>query len=319
MIRHGTLMNRLKLVVSLITHDNDYQLEQAAAAEEAASRLGANLSVIYAESDGILQSQQLLKLIQSNSDALPDGMLVEPAGGTGLPQVARAAAAAGIGWVLLNREGEYLDNLRRSYRIPIFGVSTDHEEVGRIQGCQVAALLPKGGSVLYLQGPSESSVTKQRTSGLCETKPSEVQVKMLKGQWTEASAYKAVTGWLRLSTSQHSFTDAIVAQNDAMAVGAKKAFQDLADHELRERWTSLPYLGCDGVPKTGQAWVRSGMLTATVITQSVTGPAVEMLVRALQTGTLPPERTLKHPHSFPAVEQLSVQAPKTRFTSAGKH
>ena len=79
----------------------------------------------------------------------PDGIMVEPAGGTGLPRVARAAAAAGIAWVLLNREGDYLDTLRRSYRIPAFGVSTDHEEVGRIQGRQVAALLPKAGTILY--------------------------------------------------------------------------------------------------------------------------------------------------------------------------
>jgi ribose transport system substrate-binding protein len=312
-------MKRLNLVVSLITRDNDYQMEQAAAAEEVASRLGVDVRIIYAEGDGILQSQQILKLIQSSSDALPDGVIVEPAGGTALPQVARAAAAAGIGWALLNREVDYLDDLRRAYRIPVFGVSSDHEEIGRIQGRQIAALLPKGGSILYIQGPSESSVTKQRTSGMCETKPVDVQVKMMKGQWTEASAYKAVTAWLRLSTSQHSFVDAIIAQNDAMAVGAKAAFQELADRDLRDRWTRLPYTGCDGVPKTGQAWVRSGMLTATVVTLATSAPALDMMVRALQTGTIPAGHTMTPPHSFPPVEQLvSTHSGKARSAHTGK-
>jgi ribose transport system substrate-binding protein len=41
-----------------------------------------------------------------------------------------------------------------------------------------------------------------------------------------------------------------------MAMGAKKAFQELVDPDTRERWLDVPYIGCDGVPKTGQAWVR---------------------------------------------------------------
>ena len=41
-------------------------MEQAAAAQEAANRLGVELEIIYAENDAILQSQQLLKIIQSN-------------------------------------------------------------------------------------------------------------------------------------------------------------------------------------------------------------------------------------------------------------
>ena len=94
-------MKKLKFVVSLTTNDNDYQIEQAAAASEAASRLGVDIDLLYAENDAILQSQQLLKIIQSNRDSHPDGIIFEPVGGTAMPQVARAAAAAGIAWVIL--------------------------------------------------------------------------------------------------------------------------------------------------------------------------------------------------------------------------
>ena len=263
-------MKKLNFVVSLITNDNDFQMEQAAAAEEAARRLGVNVQILYADSDSIMQSQQLLKIIQSRSDSHPDGILLEPVGSTALPQVARAAVSAGIGWVVINRESEYLPDLRKSFRVPAFCVSTDHEETGRVQGRQLAAMLPKGGSVLYIQGPSENAAAKGRLAGMYEAKPADVQVKILRGNWTEAGAYKAVTSWLRLSTSHQNQIDVIASQNDAMAVGAKKAFQELPNNEERDRWVNLPYMGCDGVPKTGQAWVRSGLLAATIVIPPLT-------------------------------------------------
>src|SRR6184192_2831739 len=138
-------MKKLNFLLSLTTTDNDYQIEQAAAAEEAARRLGADVQIVHADNDSITQSQQLLKVIQSRSDAHPDGIIFEPVGGTAMPQVARAAAAAGIAWVVLNREVEYISELRSTYKIPIFSISSDHEQIGRIQGSQISAMLPKSG------------------------------------------------------------------------------------------------------------------------------------------------------------------------------
>jgi len=310
-------MKKLNFVVSLTTNDNDYQMEQAASAAEAARRLGIGLELMYAESDSILQSQQLLKIIQSGPESHPAGILFEPIGGTALPQVARAAASAGIAWVVLNREVDYIAELRRSYKVPIFSVTSNHEEIGRIEGKQLTALLPGGGTVLYIQGPAESLAAKQRTAGMCETKPDNIQLKMMKGNWTEGSAHKALSAWLKLSTSLQTKIDVIAAQNDAMAVGAKKAFQELSEEAGRDRWLSLPYLGCDGVPKTGQSWVKSGLLAATVVNPANTGQAIEMLAHALQTGTTPSERTFTTPRSFPAIDQLgSFHAEKMRTLSA---
>jgi ribose transport system substrate-binding protein len=309
-------MKKLKFLVSLTTNDNDYQIEQAADAEEAARRLGVDIQLIYADNDSITQSQQILNVIQSRSEALPDGIIFEPVGGTALPQVARAAAAAGIGWVVLNRSVEYIAEIRKTHRIPIFAVSSDHEEIGRIQGRQFAALLPKGGSVLYVQGPAESLAAKQRTSGMYETKPAEVQVKVMRAQWTEASSHRAVSSWLRLSTSHQTRIDLIAAQDDGMALGARKAFQELSDPDARQRWLSLPFIGCDGLPKTGQTWVKRGLLTATIFAPPNTGQALDMLVKSLQTGTIPQEMTLTVPTSVPPLEALAAaHAEKARAFS----
>ena len=70
-------MKKLNFVLSLTTDDNDYQIEQAAAAEESARRLGVGLQIVYAENDAIIQSQQLLKFIQTNTGSRPDGIIFE--------------------------------------------------------------------------------------------------------------------------------------------------------------------------------------------------------------------------------------------------
>jgi ribose transport system substrate-binding protein len=312
-------MKKLKFILSLTNNDNDYQIEQAAAAEQAAKRLDAEVQVIHAENDSVTQSQQLLKIIQSRSDSLPDGIIFEPVGGTAMPQVARAAAIAGIGWVVLNRDVEYISELRKAYRVPAFCITSDHEEIGRIQGRQLAAILPNGGAVLYIQGPSDSLAAKQRTFGMYETKPAEVQIKLMKAQWTEASAHRTVSSWLRLSTSQQTHLDLIAAQDDSMALGARKAFEGELNLPARERWLKLPYIGCDGLPNSGQTWVRQGLLTATIFVPPNAGTAVEMLVESIQNGAVSAERSLIAPLSIPTLDVLSAShADKARTLSAGR-
>jgi len=296
---------KIRILVSLTTKDNDYQIEQAQSAEQAAKRLGVTAEIIFADNDAINQSTQILKAVQAAPESRPNAIVFEPVGGTALPQVARAAAAAGIGWAVLNRDASYVPELRKTSSAPIFAVSSDHVEIGRIQGLQFAALLPKGGTVLYIQGPSENSAAKDRTAGMQENKPANIQVILLKAQWTEESALRAVRSWLKLTTSQKSAIDMVGAQDDSMAMGARKAFQELPNEAERERWLKLPFTGCDGLPGTGQSWVRSGMLAATVFVPPNTGQAIEMLVQALQQKKQAPERLLIPSRSIPSLDALS--------------
>ena len=298
---------KIRILVSLTTNDNDYQIEQAQSAEQAATRLGVALEIVFADNDAITQSTQVLKAVQAPAESRPDGVVFEPVGSTALPQVARTAVAAEIGWAVLNREAAYIGELRKTAKAPVFSVSSDHVEIGRIQGLQLNALMPKGGAVLYIQGPSENSAAKERTQGMQQSKSANIQITALKGQWTEESALRAVRSWLKLTTSQKSTIDVIAAQDDSMAMGARKAFQELPNELERERWLKLPFLGCDGLPNTGQSWVRSGLLTATVFVPPNTGQAIEMLVQALQQKKPPPERVLIAPRSIPALDALAPQ------------
>lgn len=300
-------MNKLSVVVSLITDDNDYQLEQAASAKAAAAQLGASLEIVYADNDAVAQTQQILKFIQEPSKR-PDAILVEPVG-TGMSQVARAAVGAGIGWGIINTQVDYVQQLRQHALVPVFGVLCDHEGIGKLQGQQIGALLGEKGCVLYLEGPSVRDVAKSRTKGMMITKPPGVEIKTLKGDWTQKSGYNVIKSWLSLSTSRQMHVGLIAAQNDDMAIGARRAFEELGDLQERDAWLRLPFIGCDGVPRAGQEWVRQKRLSATVVSPPIVGEAMQLLAQSLKAGSQPPERTLVAPSSFPAIKDLQkVQA-----------
>ena len=302
-------MKKLRFVVSLITKSNDFQLQQAAAAESAAQELGVEVEIIYADGDAITQSTQILRFVQVHPTLQPAGILVEPVGGTGLPQVAKAANAAGIGWALLNREAEYIAQLRQNAKVPTFVVTHDHKETGRIQARQLGALLPEGGAVLYITGPTESAVVKDRKDGFDMVCAKNIHVTVLRGKWTEESSYRSVATWLKLGVSSKVAVNAVVAQNDTMAIGARKAFEELTSGQEKQKWLTLPCLGCDGLPKTGQAWVRNGSLAATVVAPPMTGQAVRLMTEALRNGTRIADKTFTSLESYPPLEKLAKLQP----------
>jgi ribose transport system substrate-binding protein len=297
-------MNKLNVLVSLITDANDYQLEQAASAQSAAIQLGANVRIVYSGNDAVQQTQQILGFIQ-NPAQRPDAILAEPVG-TGMAQIARAAVAAGIAWAIINAEVDYVSRLRQLRQlslVPVFSILSDHAAVGRIQGQQIAAILGGSGRVLYIEGPS-GDVAKLRTQGMLSTKPGSVDVKTVKGDWTQKSGHHAIKSWLSLSTSRQLHIGMIACQNDDMAIGARRAFEESEDLRERDAWLRLPVTGCDGVPRAGQEWVRRAQLAATVVCPPLMGNAMRLLATALKTGSQPPERTMVAPSSFPSVEEL---------------
>jgi len=289
-----------KVVVALLTAEQEFQQLQAKDAREAAARLGLEAEVVFADGHAVVQIQQLFRHIHAPEDERPAAIVVEPATGEGLERVARNAAKARLGWILVNARVAYVDALRADHPdLPIAMVGTDHKEVGRIQGRQCRSLLPGGGHVLCVQGPADSTVSADRLAGLKEALGAGFEVRGLNGDWTEASGEKAVVSWLRLKTAGVSAPDVVVGQNDSMAKGARKA---LRDHH--PEWGSLPFLGCDGLPDGGQRMVAQGDLVATVVTPSNTGPAIEIVSRWVRTRQVPSREILLPPRSHPPEDRI---------------
>jgi ribose transport system substrate-binding protein len=304
-------MAPIKALIALNTRDNDYQRAQAASAEAAAAQHGVELEITYANSDAVYQIEQILTAIQRRDHGISI-VITQPAG-TGMVNVAEAAAKAGVAWALLSREVDYIGALRAKYQVPIFEVTVDQLEIGHIHAQQISAILPKGGNVLYVAGPASGSSSRLRADGLLAKKPANIELKTLRGSWTDESGHRAVSSWLKLSTSKSSGFSAIISQNDAMAVGARRAFSEINDTSERANWMQLPILGCDGLPETGQQYIKRGLLTATIATPAVAGMALELFVRWKKQGTSIPDRTLASSASFPAIEALH---PKTMALSS---
>lgn len=291
-----------KVVVALPDRLNEFQHLQAAEAQAAAARLGIPVEVLDADSNAVLQIQQLFKFIHAPDK--PRAILVEPVSTNGLERVAQKATAAGIGVGLMNTTVGYVDGLRAQYpKLPIFAVGSDQIEIGRLQGRQMRSLLPDGGTVLYIQGPMAATAAQERFRGTQEAiGSSRIKLVVLDSQWTEESAEQVVRKWLRLRTSEAVQVDLVAGQDDAIARGARTAIEGSPD--VARLWSGIPYLGIDGVPSVGQRMVQEGQLTATVVMPSNTGPALEAMGRFIKSGTMPPANIRASISSFPSEESL---------------
>jgi ABC-type sugar transport system substrate-binding protein len=285
-----------RLAVSLTSAEQEYQALQGEDAREAGRRLGIAVEVLFAEDNAVRQIQQLFAFVHAPEGERPAALLVHTRVPDGLERVARNAARAGVGWVLLNRTASYMDALRGEYPgLAIAAVSTDHVEIGRIHARQLGRLCPGGARVLYVQGPADASAAQQRLAGLEEAlRGRPFELKVLNGEWTAASAEKAITAWMRLRTAELFEPQVVVCQNDNMARGARKALE-----ALRPEWARLPFLGCDGLAQGGRREVDEGRLAATVVIPSCAGPAVELVVAWKRADRVPPAQTILAPSAYP--------------------
>ena len=59
-------MKKQQILLSLMTEENDYQLEQAASARRVVAGLPVELQTLFANNDTITQSTQILRAIQGD-------------------------------------------------------------------------------------------------------------------------------------------------------------------------------------------------------------------------------------------------------------
>ena len=294
----------MRVIVSLPEKDNEYQVLQTSEAVEVAGAMGLDLDILYAENTAVLQIQQILRAIRA--EPAPRALIVEPVATDALDRVVSKAATAGLGVAILNGSSLSVDRLRaETPQVPIFTVESDQREIGRIQGRQVRALVPRGATVLYIHGPQGATAAQDRFQGLREAlEGHQVRLVVLDGQWTEASAERVVKNWLRLKTSDGVRVDLVAAQDDSMARGARIA--TMGAPETITCWSRIPFLGIDGVPEVGQKLVQEGKLTATVVMPSNTGAALQHMGRWLKHGMVPPPAVMLPVVSYPSENALRL-------------
>ena len=197
----------------------------------------------------------------------------------------------GVGFVLLNHgRQELVEALRAQFpALPVSLVAIDNLEFGRVQGRQLRRLMPKGGGmVLYIRGNPGDSAVGDRADGMKEElqQVGGIAIEETTAHWATELAEEYVHKWLTSSVRRqlNEVLQVVVAQNDHMGAGARRALLRAADELGRPELKGIPVVGGDGLPEFGQRWVAEGVLTATVCVTLPGRPATQQLAQYWRNG-----------------------------------
>ena len=247
---------------------NAFQIAVTEGAQAKAAELGVELTVLSADQDAATQISQIEQCVSEGYNAI----LFEPVDPDGLRDAAKAAADAGV--VVINVVSFCTDWENAG----IAAVSCGNNiKAGENEMQHVADLLGGKGNVAILTGPSAVTDALDRLTGYENILANYPDMKQVAApadcQWDTAKAQATVESWL----SAYDL-DAIVCQNDGMAVGAGNAAG--AD-------SGIVITGLDGTPDGYEA-IKDGRITGTVAQDggAMAANAVEAAVTLLNGGSL---------------------------------
>jgi ABC-type sugar transport system substrate-binding protein len=277
-----------------------FQLMQEEGARVEAHKASLATEIVFAP--GFDHLRVIRKRLTDTSAPRLAAVVVEPA----------SLAAAGLilkevkgkaGLVLLNTWTPEVEGYAADWGVglPFGTVSTDHARIGRIQGQQVAALIPGGGQVLCVTGPQRSSAALDRLTAMRAGLSRETALYDTEaGQWTQSDAIVAFDSWYALYKARSISIDVIAAQSDELAIGVRNACRAVTNPAHREMLGRARLLGVDGCPDFGRKLVDSGDLQATVVAPANTGEAIRSLRLFWETGRALPLRAVTEPKPYPA-------------------
>lgn len=247
---------------------NAFQIAVTEAAEAKAAELGVELTILSADQDAATQITQIEQCVSEGFDAI----LFEPVDPDGLRDAAKAASDAGV--VVINIVSSCTDWEDAGISAVSCG---NNVKAGENEMQHVADLLGGKGNVAILTGPAASSDALDRLEGyenILANYPDMVQVVAPADcQWDTAKAQATVESWL----SAYDL-DAIVCENDGMAVGAGNA---------AGANSGIVITGLDGTPDGYEA-IKDGRMAGTVAQDggAMAANGLEAAVTLLDGGSL---------------------------------
>lgn len=247
---------------------NAFAIAVEEAAQAKADELGLDLTVLSADQDAATQISQIEQCVSEGYEAI----LFEPVDPDGLADATKAAADAGV--YMINVVSAITDWQSNGISAVSYG---NNVKAGETEMEQVAKLLNGKGNIAILTGPSGDAGGLQRMEGyenILKNYPDIQQVVAPADcQWDTASAQSTVESWL----SAYDL-DAIVCENDGMAVGAGNA----AGTD-----SGIIIAGVDGTPDGFEA-IGDGRITGTVSQNggAMAANAVEAAWKLMQGETL---------------------------------
>jgi len=229
-----------------ISHQtNAFTNELTAAVTSKAEELGIEVTVYDGGKDVAKQVSQIETAVTQGIA----GIVIEPVSVDGVIPALEAAKAAGIPIVVVNQK------ISKPEAADSF-VGVENFDGGVLEMKTAAEDIGGSGNVAFLLGPLGSDAQIGRTDGYYEVLKDYPDIKVVFEQtanWATDEALVLVENWLQTGTE----IDAIVANNDGMAMGALKAVEDA---QLQDK---IKVYGLDATPDALAA-VRDGRLTVTI-------------------------------------------------------
>ena len=179
---------------------------------DACTENSVEVSVQDADFDVSKQLQQVENFINSGVDAV----VIKPVDAEACQPISDACKNAGIPLVVVNTA---MSAPCDSY------VGSDHTYSGELQGEFLAEQMPEGGKVAILMGETTVQATTQRTDGVkaaLEKAGGFEVVSEMDAGWMRDEAMDTMENWLNSGLK----IDAIVANNDEMAIGASMVLEE---------------------------------------------------------------------------------------------
>lgn len=233
----------VKIGVSFQNMQNEFIIYMSDALRAKAKTLG----VALVESDGQGKAENQVSAVENFIAQKVDAIVLNPYDKEGCAPAVEKAVAANIPIVVVNAQVVNLDKAN-AY------VGSDDIDAGKIEMQHIADLIKGKGNVAIIHGPNGNSAEVQRTQGNMEILKKYPEIKVVFEQtanWDRAQALSLMENWLQTGKQ----IDAVVAQNDEMALGASRAIQAAKKN--------IPVIGIDVIPDALKG-VKDGKLVATV-------------------------------------------------------
>ncbi|MCQ2996392.1 sugar ABC transporter substrate-binding protein [Pseudomonas syringae] len=257
----------LKIGVSMSQFDDTYLTNVREHMDKQAKSYpkgdGVQLQFEDARADVVKQLSQVENFISQKVDAI----IVNPVDTASTARISKAAIEAGIPLVYVNRRPDQADLPKG-----VAAVTSNDEEAGRLQMQYIADKLGGKGKIVILLGDLANNSTTNRTKGVKEILAKYPGIKIEQeqsGVWLRDKGMTLVNDWL---TQGREF-DAVLANNDEMAIGAAMALKSAGTKP-----GSVLIAGVDGTPD-GLNAISKGEMTVSVF-QDAKGQGVGSLEAA---------------------------------------
>jgi inositol transport system substrate-binding protein len=261
MLASGVAMADIKIGVSMSQFDDTWLTYLREDMDKQAKSYpkgdGVQLQFVDARADVVKQLSQVEDFINQKVDAI----VVNPVDTAATGKITDAAVKAGIPLIYVNRRPDQKDLPKG-----VVTVSSDDTEAGRMQMQYLAEKMGGKGDIVILLGDLANNSTTNRTKGVKEVLAKYPGIKIEQEQtgiWLRDKGMTLVNDWV---TQGRKF-DAVVSNNDEMAIGASMALKQAGVDK-----GSVLIAGVDGTPD-GLRAVEKGDMTVSVF-QDANGQAV---------------------------------------------